>query len=252
MIPIKTEEDLEKMRSSGRILSWVMGELKKQVKVNISSLELDKIAGELIVKKKAKPAFKGYKGFPANICASINEEIVHGIPSARKLKNGDILSLDLGVNYNGYFSDAAMTIAIGEVKPEIKKLIDVTKESLIIGVKEARINNHVSDISNAIQNYVEKNKFSVVRQFVGHGIGKNLHEEPEIPNFGQPHLGDVIKNGMVFAIEPMVNMGSWGSKILDNNWTAVTIDGKPSAHFEYTVAVTEKGPEVLTELFFNP
>ncbi len=249
MIPIKTEEDLEKMRSSGRILSWVMQELRKQVKENISCLELDKIAGELIVKKKATAAFKGYKGFPANICASINEEIVHGIPSARKLKNGDILSLDLGVNYGGYFSDAAMTIAVGEVKPEIKRLIEVTKESLIIGVKEARISNHISDISNAIQTYVEKNKFSVVRQFVGHGIGKDLHEEPEIPNFGKPHLGEVIKNGMVLAIEPMVNMGGWGSKILDNNWTAVTTDGLPSAHFEYTVAVTEKGPEVLTELF---
>jgi methionyl aminopeptidase len=250
MIPIKTEEDLEQMRSSGRILSWVMHELQKQVKPNISTLELDRIAGELIVKKKAKAAFKGYKGFPGNICASINEEIVHGIPSDRKLKNGDILSLDLGVNCGGYFSDAAMTIAVGVILPEIAKLIEVTRESLIIGVKEARINNRISDISNAIQSYVEKNKFSVVREFVGHGIGKHLHEEPEIPNFGQPHLGDIIKNGMVLAIEPMVNMGGWGSKILENNWTAVTLDGKPSAHFEYTVAVTEKGPEVLTELFF--
>lgn len=249
MIPIKSEEDLEKMRSSGRILSWVMQELQKRVSANISTLELDRIAGELIVKKKAKSAFKGYKGFPANICASINEEIVHGIPSGRKLKNGDIISLDLGVNYDGYFSDAAMTIAVGPVEPEIIKLIEVTRQSLIIGVKEARINNHISDISSAIQNYVEKNKFAVVRQFVGHGIGKKLHEEPEIPNFGQPHLGELIKNGMVFAIEPMVNMGGWASKILDNDWTAVTMDGKPSAHFEYTVAVTENGPEVLTELF---
>ncbi len=252
MIPIKAEEDLEMLRSSGRILSWVMQELRKQVKANISTLELDRIACGLIAKKKAKSAFKEYQGFPANICASINEEIVHGIPSERKLKNGDIISLDLGINYCGYFTDAAMTIAVGPVNPEIEKLIEVTRESLIIGVKKAQINNRISDISNAIQNYVEKNKFSVVRQFVGHGIGKNLHEEPEIPNFGQPHLGDVIKNGMVFAIEPMVNLGGWQSKILDNNWTAVTMDGLPSAHFEYTVAVTEKGPEVLTPLFFCP
>lgn len=249
MIPIKTEEDLEMMRAASRILSGVMQELQKRVVLNISTLELDRIACELITKKKAKSAFKGYNGFPANICVSINEEIVHGIPGARKLKNGDIISLDLGVNYGGYFSDAAMTIAVGTVNPEIEKLINVTRESLIIGVKNAQINNRISDISNAIQNHVEKNKFSVVRQFVGHGIGKKLHEEPEIPNFGQPHQGDLIKNGMVFAIEPMVNMGGWECKILNNNWTAVTVDGKPSAHFEYTVEVTEKGPEVLTQLF---
>ncbi len=249
MIPIKTEEDLEMMRAAGRILTWVMQELQKHVKVNITTLELDEIAAVLFVKKNAKSAFKGYKGFPANICASINEEIVHGIPGGRKLKEGDIISLDLGVNYEGYFSDCAMTIAVGRANPKIKKLLAVTKESLLLGVKKAQINNYISDISNAIQRHVEKNKFSVVRMFVGHGIGKNLHEEPEIPNFGQAHKGDIIKRGMVLAIEPMVNMGGWESKILDNNWTAVTMDGKPSAHFEYTVAVTEKGPEVLTQLF---
>ncbi len=249
MIPIKTEEDLEMMRAAGRILTWVMQELQKHVKVNITTLELDEIAAVLFAKKNAKSAFKGYKGFPANICASINEEIVHGIPGGRKLKEGDIISLDLGVNYEGYFSDCAMTIAVGIANPKIKKLLAVTKESLLLGVKKAQINNYISDISNAIQRHVEKNKFSVVRMFVGHGIGKNLHEEPEIPNFGQAHKGDIIKRGMVLAIEPMVNMGGWESKILDNNWTAVTMDGKPSAHFEYTVAVTEKGPEVLTQIF---
>lgn len=252
MIPIKTEEDLRMMRLTGGILSWVMQELQKHIKADISTLELDRIAGELIAEKNAKPAFKGYKGFPANICASINEEIVHGIPSERKLKNGDIISLDLGVNYCGFFSDAAVTLAVGTVNSKIKRLIEVTRDSLIIGVKKAQINNHISDISNAIQNYVQKNKFSVVRQFVGHGIGRSLHEEPEIPNFGQPHQGEKLKNGMVLAIEPMVNMGGWESKVLENNWTAVTMDGKPSAHFEYTVAVTEKGPEVLTQLFFSP
>lgn len=252
MIPIKTEEELDMMRSSGMILTWVMKELQKHVKEGISTGELDALAGELIAEKGAKAAFKGYKGFPANICASINEEIVHGIPGARKLKNGDILSLDLGVNYNGYFSDAAVTLAVGEISAKIKKLLDVTKEALLIGVKKAQINNRISDISSAIQTYVEKNKFSVVRQFVGHGIGKNLHEEPEIANFGRPNQGETIKKGMVFAIEPMVNMGGWESTIIDNNWTAVTMDGKPSAHFEFTVAVTEKGPEVLTKLFSNP
>lgn len=249
MIPIKTEEELEMLRASGRILTWVIQELQKHVKANISTLELDNIAAELIAKKNAKSAFKGYNGFPANICASINEEIVHGIPGERKLKDGDIISLDLGVNCDGYFSDAALTIAVGNVNPKIKKLLEVTKEALFLGISKARVNNHVSDISHAIQSYVEINNFSVVRQFVGHGIGKKLHEEPEIPNFGRPNEGDVIKKGMVFAIEPMVNMGGWKSKILDNEWTAVTMDGTASAHFEYTVAVTENRPEILTQLF---
>lgn len=246
MIPLKSDKDLEMMRISGRILTSVMQRLRKYIKADVSTGELDSLAEEFLKKENAVSAFKGYKGFPANICTSINEEIVHGIPGERKLKEGDIISLDLGVNYQGFFSDAAITMAVGKVSPKIKKLIDVTKEALCLGVKEARVNNRISDISSAIQRYVEKNNFSVVRQFVGHGIGRQLHEEPEIPNFGQPHKGDAITAGMVFAIEPMVNIGGWESEILDNNWTAVTADGLPSAHFEYTVAVTEKGPEVLT------
>jgi len=248
MIPLKSENDLRLMRISGRILAKVMGELQKRVKANVSTLELDSFAEELILKEKALPAFKDYRGFPASICASINEEIVHGIPSERRLKEGDILSLDLGVKYQGFFSDAAVTVAVGKIDSKVKKLIDVAKNALSEGIKQARVGNHVSDISCAIQSYVERNGCSVVRQFVGHGIGKNLHEEPEIPNYGLPHRGEVIKSGMVFAIETMVNLGTWECEIADNGWTAVTKDGFCSAHFEHTVAVSNDGVEILTLL----
>lgn len=248
MIPLKSEKDFEMMRVSGGILAEVMRQLQKCSLPNVSTFELDQLAGELLKKKNALPAFKGYKGFPANICTSINEEIVHGIPGERKLKEGDIISLDLGVNYEGYFSDAAITVGVGKVNGKIKKLLEITKNALLLGVKQAQVNNRISDISCAIQAYVERNNFSIVRQFVGHGIGRQLHEEPEIPNFGQPDKGDVIKPGMAFAIEPMVNMGGWEAEILDNNWTAVTLDRAASAHFEFTVAITEKGPEVLTQV----
>ena len=180
------------------------------------------------------------------MCASINEEIVHGIPSDRLINEGDIISLDLGINYEGYFSDTAVTLGLGRIPAKVKKLIEVTKKALFEGIKQARRENNLSDISFSIQNYVEKHGFSVVRAFVGHGIGYKLHEEPEIPNFGKPHQGPILKNGMVFAIEPMVNMGTWESEILDNGWTAVTKDRLPSAHFEHTVAITENGPEILT------
>ena len=191
-------------------------------------------------------AFKGYRGFPSTVCISVNEEIVHGIPGERKLKDGDIISLDMGINYEGYFSDAAVTVPVGKISPEVKKLIEVTRRALCEGIKRAVVENQLSDISYAIQDYVEKNGFSVVRQFVGHGIGAQLHEEPEIPNFGRPHEGPVLKSGMVFAIEPMVNMGAWESRIMPNGWTAVTKDGSLSAHFEHTVAITDKGPQILT------
>jgi len=234
------------IRQSGKILAKIMQKLREFIRAGISTQEIDRLAEELVRKENAIPAFKGYKGFPANICTSINEEIVHGIPGERRLENGDIISLDLGINYKGYFSDAAITLAVGRVEPRIKKLIEVTKTALSEGIKQARTENHLSDISYAIQSYVEKNGFSVVREFVGHGIGLKLHEEPEIPNFGRPQQGPILKEGMVFAIEPMVNMGSWESKILDNGWTAVTKDGLASSHFEHTVAITENGPAILT------
>lgn len=246
MIPLKSEKDLQVLRVSGKILARIMPKLRQVLKAGISTLEIDGIAAELIEKENAIPAFKGYKGYPANICTSINEEIVHGLPSDRELKEGDIISLDVGINYQGYFTDAAITQAVGKIDSRSQKLIDVTKKALAEGIKKARLGNYLFDISYAIQNYVERYGFSVVREFVGHGIGKSLHEEPEIPNFGLPHRGPMIKSGMVFAIEPMVNAGTWRSKFLDNQWTAVTADNLPSAHFEHTIAVGDQGPEILT------
>ena len=235
------------MRVSGKILAQVMGKLQDLIDVGIATSEIDNLAEKLIRKEGAIPAFKGYKGFPASVCISINEEIVHGIPGPRKLEGGDIVSIDLGVNLCGYFTDAAITVSVGKVEPKTRKLIQVAKDSLSAGIKQAAVGKHLTDISYSIQNFVERHGFSVVRQFVGHGIGANLHEEPEIPNFGQAHQGPVLKSGMVLAIEPMVNMGTWESSILENGWTAVTGDGLPSAHFEHTVAVTENGPEILTK-----
>ena len=246
MIPLKSQKDLQLIRQSGQILSQVMRQLEKFVREGVLTREIDELAEKLIREQNALPAFKGYKGFPATVCTSINEEIVHGIPSERRLKNGDILGLDVGVKYNGYFSDAAVTLPVGVVPAKVKKLIEVARKALAEGIKEAKPGNHLLDISAAIQRQVEKNGFSVVRQFVGHGIGTSLHEDPEIPNFGQPHHGLLLEKGMVLAIEPMVNMGGWEAEISANGWTAVTKDGLPSAHFEHTVAITEKGPEILT------
>jgi methionyl aminopeptidase len=246
MISLKSEEEIEKLQVSGEILGRVMKSLRQLVASGISTGEMDRIAEELVIKEGAKPAFKGYNGFPATLCVSVNEEIVHGIPGKRKLRDGDIVGIDLGVNYLGFFSDAAVTLIIGAVSPRVHKLVEVTSEALTLGIETAIVGNNLSDISYRIQSFVEGNGFSVVRQFVGHGIGSSLHEEPEIPNFGKPHQGPVLKSGMVLAIEPMVNMGSWESEILPNGWTAVTKDGLPSAHFEHTVAITEKGAKILT------
>lgn len=246
MIPLKSKEDLEMLRQSGKVLAGILRRIQEFIKAGVSTAEINRLAEELVSGQNAIAAFKGYRGFPASICTSVNEEIVHGIPGTRILKEGDIISLDLGINYKGYFSDAAVTVAVGQVGAPVKKLLEVTKRALIEGIKQAKENNRVSDISSAIQNYVEKNGFSVVRQFVGHGIGRGLHEEPEIPNFGRPHQGALLKNGMVLAIEPMVNMGTWESEILDNGWTAVTKDRSFSAHFEHTIAVTQNSAQILT------
>ncbi|MFH0856229.1 MAG: type I methionyl aminopeptidase [Candidatus Omnitrophota bacterium] len=247
MIPLKTKDQLRMLKCSGAILAKVMRELEKNTKAGVLTSDIDALAEKLVLAQGGLPAFKGYRGYPAAVCTSINEEIVHGIPSGRVLEEGDILGLDLGVNYKGYFSDAAITIPIGKIPSEVKKLVDVTRASLAEGIKEAVAGNHLLDISARIQRYVENNGFSVVRQFVGHGIGLNLHEEPEIPNFGRPNQGPRLAEGMVLAIEPMVNMGGWEAEILDNGWTAVTKDRLPSAHFEHTVAITDKGPEILTK-----
>jgi methionyl aminopeptidase len=246
MIPLKSEAELELMRHSGAILAKILRELRGYVKAGIRTADIDELAERLTQRENARPAFKGYKGFPSSVCTSVNDEIVHGIPGQRVLEEGDILSLDFGIEYEGFFTDAAITVPIGRFDSRTKKLVSVTKAALTEGIKQARAGNYLSDISFAIQGYVERYGFSVVRQFVGHGIGRALHEEPEIPNFGKPHHGPVLQKGMVFAIEPMVNMGSWECDIVENGWTAVTRDGSYSAHFEHTVAITEKGPLILT------
>lgn len=246
MILLKSEKDLSALRVCGKILARILRQLQRYAKSGVSTQEIDSLAEELIRKENAVSAFKGYRGFPANICTSINEEIVHGIPGDRKLKEGDILSIDAGISYQGYFSDAAVTIAIGRVNPELKKLIKAARNALLEGIKKARAENHLSDISFAIQSYVEKQGFSVVREFVGHGVGFSLHEEPEVPNFGLPGEGCILKKGMVLAIEPMINLGGWESQISPNGWTALTKDGLASSHFEHTIAITDRGAEILT------
>lgn len=248
MIPIKSEHDIEMMRKSGEILSLVTRKLKEKIEEGITTEAIDRLAAEFIVSESAIPAFKNYKGYPANICISVNEEVVHGIPNERRLEDGDIVSIDIGVNFKGYFSDAAVTLPIGKVDANKKRLIEVTKKALFLGIVQARENNHLTDISHAIQRYVEANGFSIVRQFVGHGIGLKMHEEPEIPNFGKPHEGPRLQAGMVLAIEPMVNMGTWEVEILSNGWTAVTKDRLPSAHFEHTVLITRNGAQILSSL----
>ena len=247
MITIKSPAEIDLLRKSGKILASIVEELKGSLKSGIKTKDIDQKAEHLITAHDTKPAFKGYRGFPACICVSVNEEVVHGIPGNRLIKDGDIVSVDIGIVYGEYFSDTAFTVGVGEIDAGKQTLIDVTRESLHRGIEEALIDRHLSDISHAIQQFVESRHFSVVRDFVGHGIGKSLHEDPEVPNFGKPHAGPILKEGMVLAIEPMVNMGGWQTKVLEDGWTVVTKDSKPSAHFEHTVAITKTGPEILTE-----
>ncbi len=236
------------MRRAGKALASVVKDLKSSLKVGMTTLDVDQNVEKLIEKYKAKSAFKGYRGFPSATCVSINEEVVHGIPGARVIKNGDIVSIDIGLILDGWFSDTAFTVGFGELDEKIKRLIDVTEQSLYKGIDQARQGNCLSDIGFAIQSFAEPFGFSIVRDFVGHGIGQSLHEEPEVPNFGLPKSGPELKEGMIFAIEPMVNIGTHKTKILEDKWTVVTLDKKPSAHFEHTVVVTDKGPEILTKI----
>jgi methionyl aminopeptidase len=223
--------------------------LKDMIVEGINTHELDKFAENTIHKRKAQPAFKGYRGYPATICASINSQVVHGIPSTKiKLKQGDIISIDLGVYYQGFYGDAAYTYPVGKINERTQKLLRVAEESLYVGIEKASEGNRLFDISYAIQSYVEKNGYSVVRDFVGHGIGRSLHEEPQIPNYGKKGRGPRLKKGMTLAIEPMVNEGGWEVEILEDGWTAVTKDGKLSSHFEHTVAITQNGPLILTKV----
>lgn len=249
MIIFKTKEQIGGIKKAAEIVIETKRVLEQKVRPGISTKDLDSIAVEVISKRGGISAFKDYRGYPANICTSVNEEVVHGIPKENRiLKNGDIISLDIGVNLNGFFADFAFTLPIGRVDGKKKKLLKVTKKALDLGISKAREGNFISDISWAIQNYVESNGFSVVRDFVGHGIGLSIHESPEIPNFTfSRYKGERIKRGMVLAIETMVNMGTWEIEILDDGWTAVTKDRLPSCHFEHTVAITEASPEVLTK-----
>ncbi len=247
MVILKTEQEIEKMKRPNRIVAEILQELAQHCKPGTSTWELEERARQLVERYKVKPAFYKYRGYPCYLCASVNEEVVHGIPSKEKiLKEGDIISLDFGVVADGFYGDAAITVKVGKVKPEVDKLVEVTKEALRRAVEQCRVGNRLSDIAQAVQGWVESNGFSVVRDFVGHGIGRNLHEDPQVPNFGIPKPNIRLREGMVLALEPMVNMGTWEVMILGDGWTVVTADRKPSAHFEHTVAITSKGPLVLS------
>ncbi|HWF37727.1 MAG TPA: type I methionyl aminopeptidase [Candidatus Acidoferrales bacterium] len=247
MVICKSQAELEKMHQAGLIVWGALEKMRSMVKPGISTKDLDDFAEEYTAKRHARPAFKGYRGYPGSVCTSINQEIVHGIPSAsRKLREGDILSMDFGVELNGYFGDAALTVPVGKTSPEREKLLRVTRESLDRAIEKVRPGNRLGDISAAVQTWVETNGYSVVREFVGHGIGTRMHEEPQLPNYGAPGQGPRLQEGMVLAIEPMVNSGGPAVKVLKDDWTAVTADGSDSAHFEHTVAVTANGPWILT------
>ena len=248
MIVIKSKQQIELMREAGKIVAETHQILKEAVRPGISTLELDKIAEDNIRKYNAIPSFKGYGGFPGSICPSANDQVVHGIPSSRILKEGDIVSLDIGAYYKGYHSDSAKTHGVGVISEEDRKLIEVTKQSFYEGIKFAKEGYRLSDISHAIQEYVEKYGFSVVRDLVGHGIGTQLHEDPQIPNYGLPGKGPRLQSGMVLAIEPMINAGRYKVKILSDDWTVVTADGKKSAHYEHTIAITEDEPIILSKI----
>lgn len=248
MVILKSPEEIEKIRASDIIVANILNELRNMIKPGITTIELDRYSEELALNMGAKPAFKGYRGYPFSLCTSVNGEVVHGMPSDRVLKAGDIIGLDFGIYYKGYYGDSAITLPVGEVSRVSQALISTTEEALHCGIEEMRAGNRLGDISAAIQECVEAAGFSVVRDFVGHGIGRSLHEDPQIPNFGVRGRGIKLKTGMVFAIEPMVNEGTYKVKVLDDGWTVVTADGKLSAHFEHSVAITEDGPVILSKV----
>ena len=248
MIILKSSAELEKMRNAGRMVAEILALLKSRIVPGVTTGELDRLAERECLKHKAKPAFKGYGGFPYAICASPNDRVVHGFPDDKPLLEGDILSIDFGVIYQGFYGDSAITVPVGQVDEETDRLLEATRESLAQAIAKSTPGGRLTDISHAVQAWVEPRGFSVVREFVGHGIGRQLHEAPQIPNFGEPGQGPLLKPGMVLAIEPMINAGVPGIKILDDGWTAVTQDGRRSAHFEHTVAITDHGPEILTRV----
>jgi len=246
MIICRSAGEIEKLRTSARLVRQILYELRDRARPGVTTLDLENYVEKRLHETGAKPAFKGYRGYPRCLCASVNEQIMHGIPSGRHLKEGDVVGLDLGVIVDGYYGDSALTVPVGEISEAAKRLLRVSEEALELSIPQARHGNRIGDISATIQRYVEKNGYSVVREFVGHGIGRALHEEPQIPNYGEPGHGPQLKAGMVLAIETMVNEGGPELRILDDQWTAVAADGKNTAHFEHMVAVTKNGPDVLT------
>lgn len=249
MIILKTPDEIEVMAKASRVVAETLVVLKKAVRAGVTTDELDALAEAEILARGAKPAFKGYRNYPKTLCASVNEQVVHGIPSKRKLKEGDIIGLDLGAIVDGFYGDSAVTVTIGKVSDKTANLVQVTEEALRVGIEQAVVGHRLSDISHAIQQLVETAGYSVVTEFVGHGIGRQLHEEPQVPNYGRPGQGPRLQHGMVLAIEPMVNMGGSAVQVLDDRWTAVTADGSLSAHFEHTIAIQANGPaRILSQL----
>jgi methionyl aminopeptidase len=248
MILLKSLQEIAKMEVANRIVAEILEGVKEKVQPGIETRELDELAEEMCRQRRVKPAFKGYRGYPRSICVSVNEEVVHGIPGPRSLKAGDVVSLDFGVKYEGFYGDAAITVGVGDVGEKARALIAVTEESLYAGIAQVKAGQRLSDISHAVQTVVEGAGFGVIREFVGHGIGRSLHEDPQIPNFGPPDRGPTLQVGMTFAIEPMTSMGSWQVRILQDGWTAITQDGSCAAHFEHSVALTENGVLILSRL----
>ena len=252
MVILKSPEEIRKLRANNLMVAGILEELKEIIRPGVTTLELDRYCEELTLQKGAKPAFKGYKGYPFSLCTSVNEEVVHGMPSERKLREGDIVSLDFGIYHQGLYGDAAVTVPVGEVSDEAGRLMQVTEEALYRAIEQARAGNRLGDISAAIQNHAEAAGYSVVRDLVGHGIGRSLHEDPQVPNYGREGRGIELRPGIVLAIEPMVNAGTYAVKVLPDGWTVVTADGKLSAHFEHSVAITEDGPFILSRIDGKP
>ena len=248
MVIRKSKTEIEKMKAAGRIVGEVLNRLSGMVKSGVTTKDLDRVAERMILDAGAIPTFKGYHGYPASICASVNDEVVHGIPGKRRLKDGDIIGIDCGATYQGYVGDAAVTVPVGEVSDELARLLVATRESLYQAIEKCRVGNKLGDVGSAVQCYVEPMGYSVVRNYCGHGVGRAMHEEPQVPNYGDPGSGKTLQEGWVLAIEPMVNLGNHNVRTLSDGWTVVTVDGRPSAHFEHTVAVTREGPRILTSL----